>query len=46
MNIPMITGDGVYDPTFINIAGTSAEGTYVTFGEDPAGLPIGKVFHG
>ena len=44
MNIPMITGDGVYDPTFINIAGTSAEGTYVTFGAEPAGLPSAKSF--
>jgi branched-chain amino acid transport system substrate-binding protein len=44
MNIPMITGDGVYDPTFINIAGTSAEGTYVTFGTEPTGLPSAKSF--
>jgi branched-chain amino acid transport system substrate-binding protein len=44
MNIPMITGDGVYDPTFINIAGTSAEGTYLTFGAEPAGLPSAKSF--
>jgi branched-chain amino acid transport system substrate-binding protein len=44
MTIPMITGDGVYDPTFINIAGTSAEGTYVTFGAEPAGLPSAKSF--
>lgn len=44
MNIPMITGDGVYDPTFINIAGASAEGTYVTFGAEPAGLPSAKSF--
>ena len=44
MNIPMITGDGVYDPTFINIAGPSAEGTYVTFGAEPAGLPSAKSF--
>ena len=44
MNIPMITGDGVYDPTFINIAGKSAEGTYVTFGAEPAGLPSAKSF--
>ncbi len=45
MNIPMITGDGVYDPTFINIAGKSAEGTYVTFGKDPSGLPTSKAFN-
>lgn len=44
MNIPMITGDGVYDPTFINIAGKSAEGTYVTFGAEPEGRPSAKSF--
>ena len=44
MNIPMLTGDGVYDPTFINIAGKSAEGTYVTFGKEPTGLPSAKSF--
>jgi branched-chain amino acid transport system substrate-binding protein len=45
LNIPMITGDGVYDPTFIDIAGKSAEGTYVTFGKDPSGLPTSKTFN-
>jgi branched-chain amino acid transport system substrate-binding protein len=44
MNIPMITGDGVFDPTFINIAGKSAEGTYVTFGKEPTGLASAKSF--
>ena len=42
LNIPMITGDGVYDPTFISIAGKCGEGTYVTFGKDPAGLPTAR----
>ena len=45
MIIPMITGDGVYDPTFISIAGKAAEGTYVTFGKDPSGLPTNKAFN-
>jgi len=45
MNISMVTGDGVYDPTFINIAGKSAEGTYVTFGKDPSGLATSKSFN-
>ncbi len=44
MNIPMLTGDGVYDPTFISIAGKAAEGTYVTFGKAPEGLPTAKSF--
>ena len=44
LTAPMVTGDGVYDPTFINIAGKAAEGAYVTFGKDPAGLPAAKAF--
>lgn len=44
MNIPMMTGDGVYDPTFLNIAGKAAEGTYVTFGKEPAGLATARSF--
>jgi branched-chain amino acid transport system substrate-binding protein len=43
--VPMITGDGVYDPTFINIAGKAAEGTYVTFGKDASGLATAKGFN-
>lgn len=45
LNIPMITGDGVYDPTFMAIAGKAAEGTLVTFGKDPSGLPTSKIFN-
>ena len=45
MNVSMVTGDGVYDPTFITIAGNSADGTYVTFGKDPSGLPTSKSFN-
>jgi branched-chain amino acid transport system substrate-binding protein len=44
MTIPMMTGDGVFDPTFINIAGKAAEGTYVTFGKEPAELLSAKSF--
>lgn len=44
LNIPMMTGDGVYDPTFIAIAGKASGGTYITFGKDPAGLPTAKAF--
>ncbi len=44
LNIPMITGDGVFDPTFISIAGKAAEGTYVTFGKEPAGLASAQSF--
>jgi branched-chain amino acid transport system substrate-binding protein len=45
LTAPMITGDGVYDPTFISIAGNAADGTYVTFGKDPTGLPTSKSFN-
>ncbi len=41
---PMVTGDGVFDPTFIKIAGNAGDGTYVTFGKDPATLPTAKAF--
>lgn len=44
LDIPMMTGDGVFDPTFINIAARAAEGTYVTFGKDPVGLSTAKDF--
>ncbi len=44
LNIPMITGDGVFDTTFISLAGKSAEGTYVTFGKEPTGLSTAKTF--
>jgi branched-chain amino acid transport system substrate-binding protein len=44
LNTPMITGDGVFDPTFISIAAATAEGTYVTFGREPEGLPSAKAF--
>lgn len=44
LTAPMVTGDGVFDPTFIKIAGSAAEGTYVTFGKDPATLPTAKAF--
>ncbi len=44
LNVPMITGDGVFDPTFISIAGAAAEGTYVTFGKELAGLASAKAF--
>jgi branched-chain amino acid transport system substrate-binding protein len=44
MRVPMVTGDGVFDPTFINIAGKAAEGTYVTFGKEPQGLATARSF--
>ncbi len=44
LTVPMVTGDGVFDPTFISIAGKAAEGTYVTFGKEPTGLSTAKSF--
>jgi branched-chain amino acid transport system substrate-binding protein len=44
LKAPMVTGDGVWDPTFIGIAGKSAEGTYITFGKEPAGISTAKSF--
>jgi branched-chain amino acid transport system substrate-binding protein len=36
---PMMSGDGVIDPVFIQIAGEAAEGTYLTFTPDTAKMP-------
>jgi len=44
LNVPMVTGDGVFDPTFISIAGKAADGTYVTFGKEPAGMATAQSF--
>lgn len=45
LNAPMITGDGVYDPTFLQIAERTAEGTFVTFGKDTSTLETAKAFN-
>jgi branched-chain amino acid transport system substrate-binding protein len=37
--VPMMSGDGVIDPVFIQIAGEAAEGTYLTFTPDTAKMP-------
>ncbi len=39
LNAPMVSGDGVIDPVFVQIAGTAADGTYLTFGPDTTKLP-------
>ncbi|MEW6410724.1 MAG: branched-chain amino acid ABC transporter substrate-binding protein [Nitrospirota bacterium] len=41
---PFMSGDGVIDPKFIEIAGPSAEGTYLTFSPDPMNIPTAKRF--
>lgn len=39
LTAPMMSGDGVIDPVFIQIAGKAAEGTYLTFTPDTTKLP-------
>lgn len=41
---PFISGDGTYDEKFLEIAGPAADGTYLTFGPDPADLPQSQAF--
>ncbi|MFY9269818.1 MAG: branched-chain amino acid ABC transporter substrate-binding protein, partial [Candidatus Manganitrophaceae bacterium] len=44
LSAPMLSGDGVIDPKFIEIAGSAAEGTYLTFTPDPEKIPQAKGF--
>ncbi len=44
LTAPMLSGDGVIDPKFIEIAGAAAEGTYLTFTPDPENMPEAKGF--
>jgi len=45
MAVPFMGGDGVIDRKFIEIAGpAAAEGTFITFGPDPANIPAAKAF--
>lgn len=39
-----MSGDGTIDPKFIEIAGQAAEGTYLTFGQDPEKIPTAREF--
>ncbi len=41
---PFISGDGTYDQKFLEIAGPAADGTYLTFGPDPADFPQSQAF--
>ena len=41
---PLVSGDGMYDPEFVKIAGAAAEGSYLTFTPDPEKLPNAKSF--
>lgn len=44
LNIPFMSGDGLIDQKFIEIAGSSSEGTYLTFSSDPENMPHAKDF--
>ncbi len=45
LHVPFMSGDGVIDPKFIEIAGAdAAEGTYLTFSPDPETIPTAKAF--
>ena len=44
INIPFMSGDGVIDQKFVEIAGPSSEGSYLTFSPDPERLGSAKDF--
>ena len=44
LTAPFVSGDGMYDPEFVKIAGKAADGTYLTFTPDPEKLPNAKQF--
>jgi branched-chain amino acid transport system substrate-binding protein len=41
---PFVVGDGTYDQKFLEIAGSAAEGTLLTFGPDPSNFPQAQAF--
>lgn len=44
IDIPFMSGDGVIDPKFVEIAGPASEGSYLTFSPDPEHLTSAKDF--
>jgi len=44
LTAPFMSGDGTYDQKFPEIAGAAADGTYLTFGPDPADFPRAQAF--
>ncbi|MEK7286818.1 MAG: branched-chain amino acid ABC transporter substrate-binding protein [Nitrospirota bacterium] len=44
LTAPIMGGDGIFDPKFIEIAGIAAEGSFVTFTPDPEKIPHAKGF--
>jgi len=44
LTAPLMSGDGLIDNEFIKTCGKNAEGTYLTFGPDPAQVPAAAAF--
>src|SRR3989337_2109035 len=44
IHIPFMSGDGVIDQKFVEIAGPASEGSYLTFSPDPEHIPNAKDF--
>ena len=44
LNIPFMSGDGLIDQKFIEIAGPASEGSYLSFSPDPENIPNAKDF--
>jgi branched-chain amino acid transport system substrate-binding protein len=44
LTAPLMSGDGLIDKELIKTAGMNAEGTFLTFGPDPAKVPSAKSF--
>lgn len=44
LTAPLMSGDGLIDKELIKSAGKNAEGTYLTFGPDPARVSTAKAF--
>lgn len=44
LDAPLMSGDGLIDNELIVTCGKGAEGTYLTFGPDPAVIPSAKAF--
>jgi len=42
LSAPMVSGDGVIDQVFVQIAGAAADGTYLTFSPDTTRLPAAQ----
>jgi branched-chain amino acid transport system substrate-binding protein len=44
LNIPFSTGDGCFDPSFINTVGAGAANVYLSFGKDYHSIPAAQSF--